>query len=166
MRAGAYRGPGDKYLDIYMKRPDKIRSGPNKGKYMIKNKLYSELFGSRRKVFNGTAYKTRGNLTKDDLFFNKMTDRVVSKKKHFWAIKHKPLKKAGWTAKKGKFGAVKIGSTKRGRELRWATTRRNRGRGSRKMRGGSNVSDSAKFESAPATVASSYGADNVAYNVK
>jgi len=38
--------------------------------------------------------------------------RIVSKKKHFTAKKEKRLVKAGYTAKKGKFGYVKIGKSK------------------------------------------------------
>jgi hypothetical protein len=144
-----------------MKRPQKILSGPNKGKYNIKGKFYDKLFGSRRMVHNGTAYKTRGNLTIKDLYHNKATDRIVSRKKHFWAIKNKPLKKHGWTAKKGKFGAVRISDGK--------TISRRRGRGSRRtrrQRGGFGVGDDMKYQSQSATLDSSYGDKNLAYNVK
>ena len=41
------------------------------GTYTIKGKKYKELFGSREQVHNGTAYKTPGELTIDDIMMNK-----------------------------------------------------------------------------------------------
>jgi hypothetical protein len=38
-------------------------------------------YGSRRKVWNGSAEKTKGGLTKDDLMKNKY-GRIVSAKRH------------------------------------------------------------------------------------
>lgn len=70
-------------------------------------KGFKRLLGSRREVFNGTAKKTTGGLEKTDLFYNKY-GRIVSKKKHFTAKKEKRLQKYGWTAKKGKFGGIKL----------------------------------------------------------
>jgi hypothetical protein len=55
---------------------------------------------------NGTAYKTLGNLTTDDLIMNKR-GRIVSKTKYYTAKKEKRLEKYGYFAKKGKFGYVK-----------------------------------------------------------
>jgi hypothetical protein len=46
-----------------------------------------------------------------DLIMNK-NGRIVSMKKHKTAKKEKRLVKHGYTAKKGKFGAVKIGVKK------------------------------------------------------
>ena len=92
-----------------VKRHDKSKDG----KYHIKGKVFAELKGSRAKVFNGTAYKTEGGLVKADLIKNKW-NRIVSKKKSITAKKEKRLEKAGYTAKKGKFGAVKI--TKKGKK--------------------------------------------------
>lgn len=86
-----------------MKRPSRDQDGT----YHIKGKQYPELFGSRRQVMNGTAYKTTGNLTKKDLYFNKKTNRYVSKKKHNQTVKSNPLKKLGLLAKPGKFGPNK-----------------------------------------------------------
>jgi hypothetical protein len=97
-----------------MKRPHRS----NDGMYHINGKKYRELFGSRQQVVNGTAYKTAGELVKSDLIMNKW-GRIVSKKKHATAKKEKRLLKHGYTAKKGKFGYVKVNSRK-----------------SRKMRGG------------------------------
>jgi hypothetical protein len=87
-----------------MKRPVRHEDGT----YHIDGHHYKELIGSRQKVMNGTAYKTPGNLVKKDLMMNKW-GRIVSAKKHRTAKKENRLKKYGYTAKKGKFGAVKIG---------------------------------------------------------
>ena len=85
-----------------MKRPVRNEDGV----YNIKGKIYSELFGSREQVMNGTAYKTTGELTKKDFVMNKW-GRIVSSKKHITAKKEKRLEKHGYFAKKGKFGYVK-----------------------------------------------------------
>ena len=90
-----------------MKRP--VRG--TDGKYHIHGKSYKELFGSRTQVHNGTAYKTPGGLTKSDLMMNKW-GRIVSAKKHKTAKKEKRLEKAGYFAKKGKFGFVKKATRK------------------------------------------------------
>lgn len=76
------------------------------GFYEIKGKKWKELFGSREQVYNGTSYKTAGNLTKKDLFFNK-NGRIVSAKKHKTATAEKRLEKYGFYAKSGRFGYVK-----------------------------------------------------------
>lgn len=76
------------------------------GLYHINGHTYKELFGSRHQVFNGTAYKTRGELTKEDFLMNKW-GRIVSKKKHATAKKERRLEKHGFFAQKGKFGYVK-----------------------------------------------------------
>jgi hypothetical protein len=87
-----------------MKRPQRGADG----KYTIGGKKYPKLFGSRKEVFSfGTAYKTAGNLTKNDLIFNNKTRRIVSKKKHISEKKNKRLEKAGYFAQKGKFGYVR-----------------------------------------------------------
>lgn len=62
--------------------------------------------GSRAEVWHGTAKKTRGGLTKKDLF--KKKGRIRSKKASKKAKRNNNLKKAGWTFKKGQFGAVPI----------------------------------------------------------
>lgn len=76
------------------------------GHYHINGKAYKELFGSRQQVWNGTAYKTPGELVKSDIMMNKW-GRLVSVKKHATAKKEKRLEKAGYFAKKGAFGYVK-----------------------------------------------------------
>ena len=63
--------------------------------------------GSRAQVWNGNAKKTSGGLTKKDLF--KKKGRIRSKKASKKAKKNNNLKKAGWTFKKGQFGAIQIG---------------------------------------------------------
>ena len=77
--------------------------------------------GSRAEVMHGTAKRTSGGLTKGDLKYNKWGS-IVSRKKSSLARSQKHLAKAGWTAKKGKFGAVCIGkkckTTKKGRKGR------------------------------------------------
>lgn len=62
--------------------------------------------GSRVQVWNGNAKKTSGGLTKKDLI--KKKGRIRSKKASNSAKKNQNLKNAGWTFKKGEFGAVKI----------------------------------------------------------
>jgi hypothetical protein len=86
----------------YKRRPD--------GKYTIGGKVFERLVGSRAQVWHQTAYKTSGGLTRTQLVMNKH-GRVVSAKKHATAKREKRLVKHGYTAKKGKFGAVKIGSS-------------------------------------------------------
>jgi hypothetical protein len=100
-----------------MKRPQRKEDGT----YHINGKKFRELFGSRQQVMNGTCYKTTGELVKSDLMMNKW-GRIVSRKKHATAKKEKRLLKSGYTAKKGKFGYVKVGTKKN--------------RKTRKMRGG------------------------------
>lgn len=85
-----------------MKRP--VRQ--DDGLFHLKNKTYKELFGSRQQVYNGTAYKTTGCLTKKDLVYTK-NNRIVSLKKHISAKKEMRLVKHGYHTQKGKFGYVK-----------------------------------------------------------
>lgn len=91
-----------------MKRPHRRDDGT----YLIDGKKYKELFGSREQVWNGTAYKTLGELTKDAFIMNKH-GRIVSKNKFQTAKKEKRLEKYGYFAKKGKFGYVKRTAKKR-----------------------------------------------------
>ena len=85
-----------------MKRPVRHEDGH----YHLEGKKFKELFGSRQQVWNGTAYKTAGELVKSDLMMNKW-GRIVSAKKHATAKKEKRLEKHGYFAEKGKFGFVK-----------------------------------------------------------
>jgi hypothetical protein len=63
--------------------------------------------GSRAQVMHGNAKITGGGLKKKDLKYNKQ-GKIVSKKMSAIAKKEKRLQKAGYTTKKGQFGAVKI----------------------------------------------------------
>lgn len=84
------------------------------GKYVVKGKSFDMLIGTRAQVWHGTAYKTSGGLTKNDLIQNK-AGRIVSKAKYHTAKKEMRLVKAGYGTKKGKFGFVKLNKTsKRG----------------------------------------------------
>lgn len=67
--------------------------------------------GSRRQVWNGTVDKTSGGLTKKDLVM--VNGRIKSKKARAAAKKNKNLEKAGWVAKKGEFGAIRIEDVKK-----------------------------------------------------
>ena len=80
--------------------------------------MTSQTIGSRRQVWNGTAKKTSGGLTKSDLMMSR--GHIVSKSKHFSAKKEMRLLKYGYGTKKGKFGFVKIGTKKnhKGRKMR------------------------------------------------
>jgi hypothetical protein len=90
------------------------------GTYHVNGKRYEMLEGSRAQVWHGTAYKTPGGLTKTQLIFNKH-GRIVSAKKHATAKKENRLRKYGYTARKGKFGAVKINKTT-GKRVRLVNT--------------------------------------------
>lgn len=99
----------------------------------------TQTIGSRRQVWNGTAKRTSGGLTKSDLMMSH--GRIVSKSKHFTAKKEMRLLKYGYGTQKGKFGFVKI-DTKKHRK------------GRKKMKGGMpNLS--------PATIDSDYMIKNV-----
>ena len=90
------------------------------------------LIGSRREVWNGTCHHTSGGLTKKDLFMTK-NGRIVSRAKHFTAKKEKRLVKAGYGAKKGVFGYVKLNGSKKSSGKK---SKKSRGKKSKKMRGG------------------------------
>ena len=87
-------------------------SKTSSGKYNIMGKTYDHLVGSRASVWHKNAYKTTGGLTKKNLLKNK-NGRIVSSKKHASASREKRLIKHGYGTRKGKFGAVKLGSRKR-----------------------------------------------------
>lgn len=85
------------------------------GASMVGGKKYKITVGSRREVWNGTAYKTgygKKGLKRSDLLKNKH-GRIVSRKKHAYG-KSKGLKQLhakGYFTKKGHFGSVKKGKT-------------------------------------------------------
>ena len=87
---------------------------------------FKNLVGTRAEVMHGTAYKTSYGavkptgdaLTKAHLKYNKH-GRIVSKAKSSKKDKLlKQLRDAGYTTKKGKFGAVKTGTRKKRRTKR------------------------------------------------
>ena len=94
-----------------MKRPVRQEDGM----YHIRGKTYKLVRGSRAQVYNKTAYKTTGGLTSKDLIMNKW-GRIVSVDKHKTAKKEKRLEKAGYFAKKGKFGFVKKNRTRKAKK--------------------------------------------------
>jgi len=106
------------------------------GKYLIKGKSYEMLTGSRAQVYHGTAYKTSGDLTKSDLVQNKH-GRIVSASKYKLSKQKgkNNLFNKGYTARKGKFGAVRNGVS-----ISHKRTHRHRSRRHRHMRGGSDTS--------------------------
>jgi hypothetical protein len=77
------------------------------GPVVIDGVKYKMRYGSRRQVYNGTAYITKGNLKQNDIMKNKQ-DRFVSVKKSLMAKKEQRLLKYGYGAKKGKFGYVRV----------------------------------------------------------
>ena len=81
------------------------------GMYHVNGKSFKRLIGTRAEVMHGTAYKTAGKLTKEQLIYSK-SGRIVSRSKHVTATREKRLQKYGYTAKKGHFGPVKISDTK------------------------------------------------------
>ena len=83
----------------------------NDGLYHVSGHSYPSLIGSRAQVWHKNAYKTSGDLTRNDLLMNKL-GRIVSKKKHHTAKKEKRLEKAGYKTKKGKFGSFKVKAKK------------------------------------------------------
>ncbi len=112
-----------------MKRPERQSDGT----YHIKGKTYKNLIGSRQQVWNGTTYKTEGQLNKDDLIMNKW-GRIVSKVKHNTAKKEKRLQKYGYFTEKGKFGFVKRQSRRAGDSRKSRGTRKYKTVGKIKVR--------------------------------
>lgn len=91
--------------------------------YIVDGKKYKMKFGSRRQVFNGTAYQTKGNLKQNDIKKNKQ-DRFVSVKKSLMATKEQRLLKYGYGAKKGKFGYVRVKPVRTAKRKRSASARK------------------------------------------
>lgn len=102
---------------------------------------HSQRVGSRRQVWNGTAMETSGGLKRSDLFKDKygnLKSRKASKK----AKRSKNLKKAGYTAVKGKFGAVRMSGkpvkSRKASKKRKSSKKSRKAKRSSKKRGGSN----------------------------
>lgn len=96
-----------------MKRP--VRQSD--GLFHLEGKTFKQLFGSREQVFNGTAYKTTGCLTKKSLHFNKR-GRIVSLSKFNSSKSEMRLEQHGYHTVKGKFGYVRNGTEKDKRKTR------------------------------------------------
>lgn len=113
----------------------RVHRGPD-NKYHVGGKAYKHLVGSRRQVYEGFAYKTTGNLCKEDLVRSK-TGRYVSLKKHKSAVAERRLNKYGYTAIKGKFGAVRMTAVQKTARAARAATAAASGatRSARKARG-------------------------------
>jgi hypothetical protein len=92
-----------------------IHTRTEDGTYHIRGRQFNELVGSRVQVWNRTAYKTAGNLTRRHLMRNKW-GRIVSAAKHKTAKKEKRLEKHGYFAKKGEFGFVKKEQSRKNRK--------------------------------------------------
>lgn len=86
---------------------DETKLGANKKPVTVNGVKYQMRYGSRRQVKNGTAYITKGRLKQNDLTYNNK-GRIVSLKKSIYAKKDQRLLRHGFTANKGKFGAVRI----------------------------------------------------------
>lgn len=92
---------------------------PKKGEdglYRLNNKgkTWKYLRGTRREVWNHTAFETEGRLQKEDLLQPKKNGHLVSRVKHEQSKKDNNLLKAGWAfAEKGKFGPKKLASNKK-----------------------------------------------------
>lgn len=69
-----------------------------------------QTIGSRRQVWNGNAHHTTGGLVKSDLI--KKNGSIKSKRASQSAKRNNNLVKAGWTTKKGEFGAVRMDDVK------------------------------------------------------
>ena len=87
--------------------------------------------GSRRQVWNRNATKTSGGLTRSELFQDKHGN-IKSRRASNKAKRNQNLRQAGWTFKKGQFGAVKIseqkkGTKKKGTKKRSKGTKRSKG---------------------------------------
>jgi len=91
------------------------------GVYKIAGTNYKKIRGSRSEVMHGTAYKTTGGLTKNNLKYNKH-GRIVSKSLSSRATREKRLAKSGYVTKKGVFGAFK----KTGKTLKKISSRQRR----------------------------------------
>ena len=73
--------------------------------------------GTRAQVMHGNALRTGGGLTKKDLKYNKQ-GKIVSKTMSMRAKREKRLEKAGWTVRKGQFGAFKMSGGLMGKPIK------------------------------------------------
>ena len=93
--------------------------------------------GSRVQVWHGTATRTSGGLTKAQLFQDKYGN-LKSRKASSLAKRKQNLRKHGWGVQKGRFGAVRLGSSprrsRRSRSSRRSPRRSRRSRSPRRSR--------------------------------
>jgi len=82
--------------------------------------------GSRVQVWNGNADHTSGGLKKKDLI--RKNGRIKSKKASQSAKNNQNLKKAGWTTKKGEFGAIRMSEVQKTPKKRSTKKRSNKKR--------------------------------------
>jgi hypothetical protein len=83
--------------------------------------------GTRAQVWHDTADKTSGGLTKSDLFMK--NGRIKSKRASRSSKKNQNLKNAGWTFKKGEFGAVRTGDLQSGVVTKKKTKKKSKSKG-------------------------------------
>ena len=74
--------------------------------------VFKKRVGTAAEVWHGTAEMTSGRVKKSGLFKDKYGN-IKSLAKSKAAKKSNNLKKAGWGAEKGKFGAVRLSKTKK-----------------------------------------------------
>jgi len=86
--------------------------------------------GTRAQVWHGTADRTSGGLKKTDLVMK--NGRIKSKRASFSAKKNQNLKNAGWTFKKGEFGAVRIDEKEITKKKKSGTKRSSKRSGSKR----------------------------------
>lgn len=96
--------------------------------------------GTRAQVWHGTADRTSGGLTKADLFMK--NGRIRSRRASRSAKKNQNLKNAGWTFKKGEFGAIRVSeeggekkTTRKGTKRKSKGSKRTSKRSASKRRG-------------------------------
>lgn len=93
-----------------------------------------EKVGTRAQVWHGTAERTSGGLRKKDLMMKR--GRIRSRKASRSAKRSGNLRKAGWTFKKGEFGAVRVGEEKKKPGSR---KKRRTGKRNQKRQGGNGI---------------------------
>jgi hypothetical protein len=94
--------------------------------------------GTRAQVWHDTADRTSGGLTKTDLFMK--NGRIRSRRASRSAKKNQNLKNAGWTYKKGEFGAIRTGDPEEGVVTKKKTKKKSakgKAKGKSKVGGGS-----------------------------
>jgi len=122
--------------------PTKVR----KKKFWADGKYWPSKYGSRRQVFNGSAYMTKRRLRQGDIMYNKQK-RLVSAKKSRMASKEQRLLKHGYGAKKGKFGYVRVPPGSTSHAMGRARTRKRRSRKRRSRKSSSSQSRPRKSRS-------------------